>query len=158
MVPSLVVVVVLVAVPFPSDGISVDVNSRSSSSPATSSLSAFTLCLSPAVGYWLLHQVLSELVKLMEEGQILGEQGESFEKRHHIERHHMEGSHRKDHTESHHIERHHIERHHMDGSHMKDHTEGHHIERHHMEGQQRFERRQKMGGQSLLLCRANFDR
>ena len=65
LVPSLVVV--LVGVPFPSDGISVDVNSRSSSSPATSSLPAFTLCLSPAVGYWLLHQVLSELVKLMEE-------------------------------------------------------------------------------------------
>ena len=118
MVPSLVVV--LVGVPFPSDGISVDVNSRSSSSPATSSLPAFTLCLSPAVGYWLLHQVLSELVKLMEEGQILGEQGESFEKRHHIERHH--------------------------------------IERHHMDGQERFERRQKMEGQSLLLCRVNYTR
>ena len=44
-------------------------------------------------------QVLGELVKLMEEGQILGEQGESFETRHHIERHHMEGSYMKDHTE-----------------------------------------------------------
>ena len=113
LVPSLVVV--LVGVPFPSDGISVDVNSHSSSSPATSSLSAFTLCLSPAVGYWLLHQVLSELVKLMEEGQILGEQGESFEKRHHIERHHMDG-------------------------------------------QERFERTQKMEGQSLLLCRVDYTR
>ena len=54
-------------------------------------------------------QVLGELVKLMEEGLVHGEQGESFENRHYIERHHME--------------RHHIERHHMEGSYMKDHTE-----------------------------------